>query len=53
VLESFPAANNQYHSEKRDGFVVEDWDLISLNVGEAVVGLPGIAPFRYKFELFK
>ena len=53
VLESFRAANNQYQSEKRDGFAVEDWDLLSLKVGEAVVGLPGTAPFRYKFELYK
>ena len=53
VLESYPAANNQFHSEKREGFVVEDWDLTSLKVGEAVVGLPEVAPFKYRFELFK
>ena len=53
VLESFPAANNQFHSEKREGFVVEDWDLKSLKIGEAVVGLPEVAPFKYRFELFK
>ena len=53
VLESFPAANNQYHTEKRDGFVVEDWDLVSLKIGEAIVGLPEYAPFKYRFELFK
>ena len=53
VLESLPAANSQFYSEKREGFVVEDWDLTSLKVGEAVVGLPEIAPFKYRFELFQ
>jgi len=53
VLESYAGANHQYQHDRRDGFVVEDWDLASLKVGEAVVGLPGIPPFRYKFELFK
>jgi len=53
MLERFPGANNQYSTERREGFVVEDWDLASLRVGEAVVGLPGTAPFLYKFELFR
>ena len=53
VLESFPIANNQYNTEKREGFVVEDWDLVRLRIGEAVVGLPGHQPFKYRFELFK
>lgn len=52
VLESYPAANSQYHYEKREGFMVEDWDLASLKIGEAVVGLPSVPPFRYKFDLF-
>ena len=52
VLESYPAANSQYHYEKREGFTVEDWELLSLKVGEAVIGLPAVLPFRYKFDLF-
>jgi hypothetical protein len=32
--------------------MVEDWDLASLAVGEAIVGLPAVPPFRYKFDLF-
>lgn len=52
VLESYQVANSQYHYEKREGFTVEDWDLMSLKVGEAVVGLPSTPPFRYKFDLF-
>jgi type IV secretory pathway TraG/TraD family ATPase VirD4 len=52
IIESYPAANSQFHFERREGFTVEDWDLISLKVGEAVVGLPAVSPFRYKFDLF-
>jgi len=52
VLESYQVANSQYHYEKREGFTVEDWDLLSLKVGEAVVGLPSTPPFKYKFDLF-
>ena len=53
VLESYPMSGSQYHYEKREGFIVEDWDLASLKVGEAIVGLPEFAPFKYRFELFK
>lgn len=53
ILETFSEANGNIHYEKREGFTVEDWDLNSLSVGEAVVKLPSTAPFRFKFELFK
>jgi len=39
------------------GHTVEDWDLRRLEVGEAVVGLPGkdkpLEPFRFLFELYR
>ena len=53
VQENIRGANNQFQSEKRDGFVVEDWDLVSLKVGESVVGMPGVSPFKFKFDLYK
>lgn len=53
VFEKYPIANGQYHSERREGFAVEDWDLTGLGVGEAVVGLPSSAPFSFKFELYR
>lgn len=52
ILETFPEANGSRHYEKREGYVVEDWDLVGLNVGEAIVGLPNRPPFRFKFDLF-
>jgi type IV secretory pathway TraG/TraD family ATPase VirD4 len=34
----------------RDASVVEDWDISNLELGEAIVGLPGKPPFRFKFK---
>ena len=36
--------------EQRDGFVVEDWDIANLQIGQAVVGLPGQEPFVFAFD---
>lgn len=33
-----------------DGNVVEDWDISRLRIGEAVIGLPGTAPFTFQFQ---
>ena len=52
ILETFPEANGSRHYEKREGFVVEDWDLVGLGVGEAIVGLPSTPPFKFKFDLY-
>lgn len=52
ILESFPEANGSIHYEKREGYTVEDWDLTSLSVGEAIVKLPSVSPFRFQFDLF-
>jgi len=34
----------------RDAYVVEDWDINNLGLGEAVIGLPGKPPFKFKFK---
>jgi len=34
----------------RDAFVVEDWDISNLGLGEAIIGLPGKPPFKFKFK---
>ena len=33
----------------REAFVVEDWDISNLSLGEAIIGLPGKPPFLFKF----
>ncbi len=53
ILETFAEANGSRHYEKRVGFMVEDWDLVALQVGEAIVGLPAVPPFKYKFDLYR
>jgi len=34
----------------RDAHVVEDWDISNLGLGEAIIGLPGKPPFRFRFK---
>lgn len=36
----------------REANVVEDWDITSLNIGEAIIGLPGLEPFTFQFKKF-
>ena len=52
ILESYSKASGDIQYEKREGYTVEDWDLTSLSVGEAIVKLPSMKPFRFKFDLF-
>lgn len=37
----------------RDAYVVEDWDISSLKIGEAIIGLPWKEPFRFKFKKYE
>jgi type IV secretory pathway TraG/TraD family ATPase VirD4 len=53
VLEQYQMLNNQIVEERRNGQTVEDWDLNSLIVGEAIVGLPFSQPFRFYFDMYK
>lgn len=39
--------------EKREAFVVEDWDLTRLRIGEAIIGFPGEDPFRFQFTQYR
>jgi len=53
VLEKYQRLDNQMIEEKRNGQTVEDWDMNSLKVGEAIVGLPFSQPFRFYFDIYK
>ena len=37
---------------QREGWVVEDWDITRLGIGEAIIGLPGYEPFVFKFDKY-
>lgn len=45
----FPGLGPQGGDLLRGANVVEDWDLRRLREGQAIVGLPGEAPFRFQF----
>ena len=52
VLERYQRLDNQMSEDKRNGQTVEDWELIDLKVGEAVVGLPFAKPFKFYFDMY-
>jgi len=52
VLEQYQRRDNQVVEEKRNGQVVEDWELNTLKIGEAIVGLPFSEPFRFHFDMY-
>lgn len=39
--------------ERRDGYVIEDWDMTDLKIGQAIIGLPEYEPFKFKLDLWK
>lgn len=45
--------DKKYIETRREGNTVEDWDMMSLRVGEAIVGLPFTKPFRFYFDDYK
>ena len=53
VLEQYQGFDMLRNEEKREGNVVEDWDLTNLAVGEAIVGLTSEKPFRFRFDMYK
>lgn len=38
--------------EERDGNVVEDWNVTNLQIGQAIIGIPGYEPFLFQFDLY-
>ena len=38
---------------QREGHVVEDWDVLNLEVGQAVINLTTDRPIRFKFKFRK
>lgn len=53
LLEEYRTMNGGNVEAKRIGSTVEDWDMNSLAVGEAIVGLPFAPPFRFYFDMYK
>lgn len=53
ILEQYSLSDNTLVEDKRQGHTVEDWDISSLRVGEAIVGLPFEKPFRFQVAEYK
>ena len=53
VSEEYQTLGNTIVEKERNGQTVEDWDMNSLQVGEAIVGLPFSQPFRFHFDMYK
>lgn len=52
ILEQYEDLSSRLNNIRIEGNVAEDWDILSLERGEAVVSLAGNAPFRFKFERY-
>ncbi len=52
ILEQYEQLNGQLKDIRSDGNIVEDWDILNLVRGEAVIGLAGTAPFTFKFRRY-
>jgi hypothetical protein len=52
VLEQYQTSDAKMTEDKRNGSTVEDWDMNSLQIGEAIVGLPFAQPFRFYFDRY-
>ncbi|MCM1507989.1 MAG: type IV secretion system DNA-binding domain-containing protein [Ruminococcus flavefaciens] len=49
----YQGLDGKYKDERIDGNTVEDWNMTSLKVGEAIVGLPFSQPFRFLFDDYR
>lgn len=52
ILEQYKTITNSIQEERKNANVVEDWEMIDLEIGEAIIGLPFSNPFKYKFDLY-
>lgn len=38
--------------EQRNAYVVEDWDISNLELGQAIIGIPNYEPFIFRFDKY-
>lgn len=51
-IESYIPTNqkNGVVEEQREAFVIEDWDVNNLLLGQAIIGMPNVQPFVFRFD---
>ncbi len=52
IIEQKKTLSNVISEEYKTAHVVEDWDLKNLKLGEAIIGLPFMEPFKFQFDKF-
>ena len=50
IIEKYTNTFGKTEESKRNGKTVEDWDMLNLDLGEAIIGLPFKLPFRFTFD---
>ena len=53
IIEEYKNPDNSLKVEKRVGNCIEDWDVMDLRLGEAIIGLPFTPPFRFRFKEYQ
>lgn len=38
---------------QRESYVIEDWDVNNLLIGQAIIGMPNVEPFMFRFDEYK
>lgn len=46
-------SNSNSHSVQREGYAVEDWNILDLDVGDAYIDLLSYPPFRFHFREYE
>ena len=50
VLDQYFTGSQKLEEKARNSHAIEDWDLYTLDVGEAIVSLAFGRPFRFRFQ---
>ena len=53
-LESYLPTNQSKGivEDQREGYVIEDWDVNNLQIGQAIIGMPNVPPFIFRFKRY-
>ena len=52
IVEQKKSLSNVINEEYKSAYVVEDWDVRNLGLGEAIIGFPFGEPFKFQFDKY-
>lgn len=47
------SSGTNYYSVQREGYAVEDWNIVNLGIGDAYIDILGYPPFRFHFSEYR